>query len=352
MARRGIDPGGSSTGENMTIKTVFLEAGGGFDKVSMGTTPRRDPLAGEITVRLRASSLNYHDLGVVSGAMAPDERRIPMSDGAGEVVAVGPEVEEFAVGDAVVSTFFPDWLDGEPEVAGFGRVPGDGIDGYAREQVTMPATAFTRAPKGYSHAEAATLTTAGLTAWRALFENGQLKPGQSVLVQGSGGVSIFALQLAKLAGASVIATSSSAEKMARLKELGADDVINYRDDPEWGSTVRRLTDGRGVDHVVEVGGPATLAQSIAATAVGGHIAVIGVLTGITSELPLALALARQVRMQALIVGSRQHQNNFVRAIEVSGLRPVIDRHFALEELVTAFQYQASGKHFGKIVLDI
>lgn len=336
----------------MSIRTIFVEAGGGFDKVSSGSTEAREPEAGEITVRVRASSLNYHDLGVVSGAMGPAERRIPMSDGAGEVIAVGAGVEEFAVGDHVVSTFFPDWLDGEPSVAGFGRVPGDGIDGYAREQITMPATAFTRAPKGYSHAQAATLTTAGLTAWRALFENGRLAPGQTVLVQGSGGVSIFALQLAKLAGANVIATTSSQEKMGRLKELGADEVINYRENPDWGKAVRRLTGGRGVDHVVEVGGPATLAQSITASRVGGHIAVIGVLTGIDSELPLVQALARQVRLQALIVGSRLHQQNFVRAIEATGLQPVIDRHFPLEDMVAAFQYQASGQHFGKIVLDI
>lgn len=336
----------------MSIKTVFVEAGGGFDKVSVGTSAAQDPGPGEITVRLRASSLNYHDLGVVSGAMAPSERRIPMSDGAGEVIAVGPDVEEFTVGDHVVSTFFPDWLAGEPTVAGFGRVPGDGIDGYAREQVTMPATAFTRSPKGYSHAEAATLTTAGLTAWRALFENANLRPGQTVLVQGSGGVSIFALQLAKLAGAKVIATSSSEEKMERLKELGADEVINYRTDPQWGQTVLRLTEGLGVDHVVEVGGPATLAQSIDATRVGGHIALIGVLSGINSELPLAVALSRHIRLHAFVVGSRLHQQNFIRAIEANGLRPVIDRSFALEDIVEAFQYQASGRHFGKIVLDI
>ncbi|NLC37552.1 MAG: NAD(P)-dependent alcohol dehydrogenase [Alcaligenaceae bacterium] len=336
----------------MSIKTMFIEAGGGFDTVSAGTTQPRDPQAGEITVRLRASSLNYHDLGVVSGAMAPAERRIPMSDGAGEVIAVGAGVEEFAAGDHVVSTFFPDWLSGEPSAAGFGRVPGDGIDGYAREQVTMPATAFTLAPKGYSHAEAATLTTAGLTAWRALFENAHLSPGQTVLVQGSGGVSIFALQLAKIAGARVIATTSSEEKMARLKALGADDVINYREDPTWGETVLRLTEGRGVDHVIEVGGPSTLAQSMAATRVGGHIAVIGVLSGMNSELPLGPALARQVNLKAFIVGSRRHQENFVRAIEANGLRPIIDKHFAMEDMVEAFQYQASGQHFGKIVLDI
>lgn len=336
----------------MSIKTIYVQAGGGFDSVEVSTSEPKAPGAGEITVRIYASSLNYHDLGVVSGAMPPSERRIPMSDGAGEVIAVGAGVEEFAIGDHVVSTFFPDWLDGNPLSAGFGRTPGDGIDGFAREQVTLPTTAFTRAPHGYSHAEAATLTTAGLTAWRALFENGCLKSGETVLVQGTGGVSIFALQLAKLAGARVIATSSSEEKLAKLRTLGADAVINYRDDPDWGKTVRRLTDGRGVDHVIEVGGPITLAQSITASRVGGHIAMIGVLSGVTSQLPLGLALSRQVRLQALLVGSRRQQQDFVRAIEATHLRPVIDRHFPLADIVAAFQYQASGQHFGKIVLDV
>lgn len=336
----------------MNIKTVYVQAGGGFDNVVVGTSESREPKPGEITVRIFASSLNYHDMCVVSGATPPNEQRVPMSDGAGEVIAVGDGVEEFAVGDHVVSTFFPDWQEGNPQRAGFGRTPGDGIDGFAREQVTLPITAFTHAPRGYSHAEAATLTTAGLTAWRALFVSGSLKPGETVLVQGTGGVSIFALQLAKLAGANVIATSSSPEKLDKLKALGADTVINYREDPEWGSSVLRLTGGRGVDHIIEVGGPETLAQSIAASRVGGHIAVIGVLSGITGQLPLAQALSRQVRMQAILVGSRSHQQDFIRAIEVSGLKPIISRHFALDDIVAAFQYQASGQHFGKIVLDI
>lgn len=336
----------------MTIKTVYVRAGGGFDQVFVGSSEARPPEPGEITVRLRASSLNFHDLGVVSGAMPPQAQRIPMSDGAGDVIAVGTGVTEFAVGDAVVSTFFPDWLDGEAWQAGFGRVPGDGIDGYAREQVTAAATAFTHAPQGYSHAEAATLTTAGLTAWRALFVNGALKAGETVLIQGSGGVSIFALQLAKLAGARVIATTSSKVKAARLENLGADAVINYREDPDWGQTVQTLTDGRGVDHVIEVGGPATLPQSLRACRVGGHISVIGVLSGAQAELPLGLALARQIRLQAFIVGSRRHQQDFIRAIDTTGLKPVIDRHFPLDQLVEAFQYQASGQHFGKIVIDI
>ena len=336
----------------MTIRTLYIAPGGGFDSVTLETTPAVGPGPGEITVRLRASSLNYHDLGVVSGAMGPTARRIPMSDGAGEVTAVGEGVREFAVGDHVVSTFFPDWLDGEPQAEGFARTPGDGIDGYAREQVTAPATWFTRAPRGWSHAEAATLTTAGLTAWRALFEDDGLRPGETVLVQGSGGVSVFALQFAKLAGARVIATSSSDEKLERLRALGADALINYRSEPEWGLRVRELTDGRGVDHVVEVGGPDTLAQSMLATRAGGHIALIGVLTGIDSRLPLGLALGRQLRLQALIVGSRRQQQDMIRALEASDLRPVIDRHFPLEDLVAAFQHQASGGHFGKIVLDL
>src|SRR5690625_2436125 len=295
----------------MTIKTVYIPAGGGFDHVSIETSPPADPAPGEITVRLRASSLNFHDYMVVKGITGPKERRIPMSDGAGEVIAVGEGVDEFSVGDHVVSTFFPDWLDGEPQAEGFGRVPGDGIDGYAREQVTAPATAFTHAPRGWSHAEAATLTTAGLTAWRALFVDAALKPGSVVLVQGTGGA-----------------------------------------DPEWGMTARRLTDGRGVDHVLDVGGPDTLAQSMLAARVGGHVALIGVLSGVDGQLPLGLALGRQLRLQALIVGSRHHQQEMVRALEASTLRPVIDRHFALEDIVAAFRHQESGSHFGKIVLDI
>jgi NADPH:quinone reductase-like Zn-dependent oxidoreductase len=275
-----------------------------------------------------------------------------MPDGAGEVIAVGEAVDEFVVGDHVVSTFFPDWITGEPQAEGFSRVPGDGIDGYAREQATMPATAFTRAPRGYSHAEAATLTTAGLTAWRALMVDGALKPGETVLVQGTGGVSVFALQFAKMAGARVIATSSTDEKLKRMKDLGADELINYRSDPEWGKTVRRLMDGQGVDHVIEVGGPSTLFQSMLATRVGGHIAVIGVLTGLKSQLPLGLALSRQLCLQALLVGSRSQQQAMVRAIEANAMRPVIDSHFPLEQIVAAFRHEESGKHFGKIVLDI
>lgn len=336
----------------MSNKTIIVQKGGGYERVIVSSSDAAAaPSAGEIKVRLHASSLNYHDFAVVSGMWGPTEDRIPMADGAGEVVAVGEGVSEFAVGDHVVSTFFPNWLDGEAQEEGFGAVPGDGVDGYAREQVTAPATSFTHAPKGYSHAEAATLTTAAVTAWRALFADDALKPGDTVLVQGSGGVSIFALQFAKLAGATVIATSSSDEKLARLEALGADHLINYRKDSNWGETVRSITAGRGVDHVIEVGGPATLQQSMTAARVGGHISVIGILTGISGEFPLVQALSRQLRLQGVLVGSRAHQQAMIRAIDANGLRPVIDRSFALEQLADAFRYQETNQHFGKIVLE-
>ena len=214
-----------------------------------------------------------------------------------------------------------------------------------------PATWFTRAPEGFSHAEAATLTTAGLTAWRALVANGGLKAGDVVLVLGTGGVSVFALQLAKAMGATVVATSSSDEKLERVRALGADHTINYRQHEDWGVRARDWTGGRGVDHVVEVGGPGTLAQSIAAVRLGGHISLIGVLTGGAGEVPTGALMAKQARLQGLIVGNRRQQMDFVRAIEATGLRPVIDRNFGLAEIADAFRYEDSGAHFGKICLE-
>lgn len=338
----------------MENRTFTLAPGGGFDSGSIiDAGMPAAPSAGEITVRIHASSLNYHDYGVVKGPMAPkDESRIPMSDGAGEVTAVGADVAEFAVGDAVVSTFFPHWIDGVPTHEAFPTTPGDGVDGFAREYVTLPATAFTHAPKGWSHAEAATITTAGVTAWRALFVHGGLKPGQTVLTLGTGGVSIYALQLAVAAGARVICTSSSDAKLERLTALGAHAVINYRSEPKWGKRVRELTNGRGVDHVIEVGGPGTIDQSMLATAVGGHVALIGVLTGVQGDFPLRFALMRQQRLQGVLVGSRRDQQDFVTALENTGIRPVLDRHFPLESLIDAFRYEESGEHFGKICVDI
>lgn len=333
------------------MQVVTLQAPGGLDKLNVqeATAPGA-PAAGEIRVRIHASSLNFHDYGVVAGIMPTADGRIPMSDGAGIVEEVGEGVSEFSVGDRVVSTFFPYWLEGPARIADFTTTPGDGVDGYACGQVVRPAQWFTHQPKGYSHAESATLTTAGLTAWRALVVDGGLKAGDTVLVLGSGGVSIFALQFARMMGAHVIATSSSNAKCERLRELGATHTINYKETPEWGKQVNELTDGQGVDHIVEVGGPGTLPQSIEAIKIGGHISLIGVLTGRQGDIPTAKLMAKQARLQGLIVGSRRHQIEMIKAIEANDMRPVIDREFALAEIAEAFRYQEAGKHLGKICL--
>ncbi len=334
------------------MKLATLSQPGGLDQLQIldGAEPGK-PGAGELKVRIHANSLNFHDYAVVTGAIPTEEDRIPMADGAGVVEAVGANVTEFKAGDAVVSTFFPHWEDGPAPIDNFTTTPGDGIDGYARECVIGPAHGFTHAPKGFSHAEAATLTTAGLTAWRALVVNGGLKAGDTVLTLGTGGVSIFALQFAKMMGAQVISTSSSDEKLERLTVMGADHTINYKTTPAWGQRVQELTNGRGVDHVIEVGGPGTLPESIDAVRIGGHIALIGVLTGRAGEVPTAKLMAKQARIQGLIVGSRSHQREMIRAIEANNLRPVICRSFSLEEIADAFRYEESGKHFGKICLE-
>ena len=335
------------------MKAIQLHAPASLDNLTLVDLPEpAAPGPGEIAVRLRASSLNYHDYAVVKGMIPTAENRIPMSDGAGEVTAVGEGVTEFKVGDLVVSTFFPDWIDGVPPEGGFKRVPGDGIDGYAVEQAVGAATSWTHAPAGYSAAEAATLTCAGLTAWRALFVDDDIKPGDTVLVQGTGGVSIFALQFAKAAGATVIATSSSDAKLERLRELGADHLINYKTVEKWGPKVLELTGGKGVDCVVEIGGPGTLDQSMMATRIGGHVALIGVLTGFAGPVQTGLLMGKNLRVQGLTVGSRKQQLDMIAGVEANGIKPVLDKSFPLADPGDAFRHQESGQHFGKIVVDI
>jgi len=335
------------------MKALKLGRPGGLETLAyVDMADPGSPHQGEIRVRIHASSLNYHDLGVVSGRMPVADGRIPMSDGAGIVEAIGDGVTEFKPDDAVVSCFFPHWHDGDPTVADFSGTPGDGIDGYAREVVIAPAAYFTRAPKGYTHGEAATITTAGLTAWRALIANGRLKPADVVLTLGTGGVSIFALQIAKAMGAAVIITSSSDEKLERARELGADHTINYRKTAHWAASVLDCTNGRGADHVIELGGAGTLPQSIEACRIGGHIALIGVLTGRGGEIPTGLLMRRQQRLQGLIVGSRKHQLDFCRALGALPFRPIIDRTFPLERTAEAFRFEMAAQHFGKICLEI
>ncbi len=310
------------------------------------------PGPGEILVRIEASSLNFHDYAVVTGRLGPRDGISPMSDGAGIVEAVGEGASGFALGDQLISTFFPNWEDGDIHPAYTRVVPGDRGQGFARDYVTAPAHWFTPAPAGWSTTESATLPCAALTAWRALMVEARIKPGDWIVTQGTGGVSLFALQFAKAAGARVLATSSSDAKLEKLRALGADALVNYRDTPEWSRAVITATDGRGADVVVEIGGAGTLTQSIRATRIGGHIALIGVLAGFAGEIPTAEIMGRNIRLHGITVGSRAHQRAMIRAIEVNGIRPVIDRSFPLEELAEAFAYQASGAHFGKIVVDL
>lgn len=336
------------------MKAIVLRAPGGLDRLELHNLPDPgQPGSGQIRVALHASSLNFHDLLVANGSIDTADRRILMSDGAGVVEAVGEAVSEFKVGDHVVSCFFPQWQDGLPfaAVGNFRGTPGDGIDGYATEYTVRPASYFTLAPQGWSHTEASTITTAGLTAWRALVTDGQLKAGASVLILGTGGVSVAAIQIAKAMGARVINTSSSDKKLERTRLLGVDELINYRQTPEWGEKVLALTGGHGVDHVVEVGGPGTLAQSIKSVRVGGHIALIGVLTGREGEVPTMELMAKQARIQGLIVGSRRLQQEYITALEQNNIRPIIDQSFKLEQLADAFRFQESGNHFGKIVIE-
>lgn len=315
-------------------------------------TEAREPGENEITVRLEAASLNYHDWMVMKGMGSAGSKRIPLSDAAGKIVAVGSGVTEFKTGDQVVSTFFPTRLAGGPVTGDLNTVPGDGIDGYARQFVTLAATAFTHSPVGWSATESATLPTAGLTAWRALTDDAKLKAGDTVVVQGTGGVSLFALQFSKIMGATVIATSSSEAKLQRLTELGADYTINYRQQTEWGEIVKRLTQQRGADVVIDVGGPATLEQSMQAAKLGGHIALIGILSGFEGNVPFIPAISKQLRLQGGLVGNRQQQQEMIRAINVSSLKPVIDNVFPLENIDEAFAWFEQGQHMGKIVLNL
>ena len=334
------------------MKAIRVNAPGGLDRLELIELPDPGaPQSGEIRVRLHATSLNYHDYRIVAGETGITDARIPMSDGAGIVEAIGNGVLGFAVGEAVVSVFHPTWQAGPPTIGDFSQTPGDGTDGYACEVAVRPATWFTHAPTGWTHAEAATLPTAAATAWRAVVNDGRLKAGDTVLVLGTGGVSIFALQIARMMGATVIATTSSDAKAERLRELGAAHVINYREETAWGRAVVEFTGGRGVDQVVEIGGTGTLTQSIEAVRVGGYISLIGAISGRSGEVPLASIVVKQLRMQGMTVASRADQLDMIRGLEAANIRPVIDRRFPLERLAEAFRYQTSGSHFGKIVAE-
>ncbi len=318
---------------------------------------RPDPKPGptQILVRIRAASLNYRDLMIARGHYMGGpvgSNVIPLSDGAGEVIAAGSAVSRFRIGERVAGTFFRNWIDGAPPqgpLVALGAPPADGV---LAEYAVFDEQAAVAVPAHLSFEAAAALPCAAVTAWRALVELGRVAPGETVLLIGTGGVSIFALQFARLAGARVLITSSSDEKLKRARSLGADGCINYRTSPDWEREVMKLTDGRGVDHVLEVGGSGTLSRSIASVAVGGRIALIGVLTGVgDAGSPYGL-LGRQASMHGVFVGSRRHFERMNAAIAVNRLEPAVDRIFRFDEAAAAYRHLESGAHFGKVVLCI
>ena len=308
------------------------------------------PKEDEILIRWHATSLNYHDFLVARGVIKVDDGRVPMSDGAGEVVEVGSNVTRWVVGDQVISLFFPDWIEGPPTQANTRNISGESFDGYACEYSCLKEEQVTRIPDGYTYGEAATLPCAALTAWRALHVEGNIEEGHQILAEGSGGMSIFAIQLGKMAGAKVHATTGNESKVERIKALGVEAVVNYNQDPKWGKTINQISNG-GVDHVIDVGGNSTMRQSIEAVKVYGNIYSIGILGGPKGEILFPKLFFKHIHLIGLAVGSASMQNDMVDAIDVAGMKPVVDQSFSLEELDKAFEYQESGKHFGKIVVE-
>ncbi len=324
----------------------------GIEHLKRAERPAPEPDADEVMIRIRAVSLNYRDLLLVQGKYNPrlNFPRVPVSDGAGEVVAIGEKVTAWNIGDRVVIPFMPAWLDGELSAAKASSALGGDVDGLLQEFVVIRADALLPLPPPFSFEQAAALPCAAVTAWNGLFVSGNLQPGQTLLLQGTGGVSLFGLQFAKIAGATIILTSSSDAKLERVRAMGAHHTINYRTEPDWEKRVLEITQGRGVDLTLEVGGVGTLAKTLKATAYAGHISLIGVLTGISGELQIGHILHKALTVRGIYVGSRAMFAAMNAAITQHNLEPVIDRVFSFDETLDAFRHLESAQHFGKIVI--
>lgn len=325
----------------------------GIENLALAEHKTPAPRAGQVLVKFHAASLNYRDLMMVKGWYNPRLKMpiVPLSDGAGEIFAVGGTVTKWKVGDRVMPIFMQEWYDGEVDFKKAKTALGGDFDGCLREFGTFDENGVVKIPDHLSFEEAATLPCAAVTAYNALFCSGELNSGESVLLQGTGGVSIFALQFASHFGAKTIITSSSDEKLQKARRLGADHLINYKETPEWDSKVLELTEKRGVDHVVEVGGAGTLQKSVNAVKMGGHVAVIGVLSG-KGEFNPTSVLMKAVKLNGIFVGSRSMFEQMNQLIEKHKIKPVIDKVFEFEEVKAALKYMESGAHFGKIVVKI
>ena len=335
------------------MKAYELQPKDGLDSVTRVDRAEPGPLGPtDVRVAVRAVSLNYRDLSIAKLAKKRSKTVVPASDGAGEVVEVGASVKRVKVGDRVCAAFFPGWIAGPFVEAYHAQALGGSTDGMLAEQVVLPETAWVKAPAGYSFEQAATLPCAGVTAWNALYEAATLKPGNSIIVQGSGGVSIFALQLARATGARVVATSSHADKRARLEQMGASTTIDYKETPAWGDAARAATGGRGVDIAVEVGGAGTFDQSVKALRYGGTMSILGVLAGLQGPIETYPIFHKNIRVHGVYVGSVAMFEDLLRALEGSRLAPVVDRVFAFAEAKAAYEYLQSGAHFGKVVVRV
>jgi NADPH:quinone reductase-like Zn-dependent oxidoreductase len=326
----------------------------GIDHLELATLPDPQPQRGEVLIRVHAVSLNYRDLMMVLGRYNPKMHlpRIPASDGAGEVVAVGEGVTRVKPGDRVAGAFMQNWIDGEGDAVKIRGALGGDIDGMLSQLVVLREDGVVRVPDHLSYEEASTLPCAGVTAWNSVARAGNVKAGDTVLIQGTGGVSIFALQFAKLLGARVLGTSSSDEKLARAMELGLDAGVNYRAHPDWEKWVMEQTGGRGADVVVEVGGAGTFTRSLRAVRIGGAVAQVGVLSQSSEGIEIPLLLHKQVRLTGIYVGSRADFDSMNRAISQSRLQPVIDKAFVFGDLPAALRCMEAGAHFGKVVIQM
>lgn len=324
----------------------------GIENLTLAEVDTPRPEAGQVLVRIRAASLNYRDYMVVKGVYNPKMKlpMIPLSDAAGVVEEIGPGVTQFKKGDRVVACFFQGWNDGPPSREKVGSALGGGIDGVLREYAVFSQDGLVASPGTLSDEEAATLPCAALTAWHALFEDKPPIPAETVLIQGTGGVSIFALQFAVAAGLRAIVTSSSDEKLARARQLGAAETINYKSTPNWEEIARKLARGDGVDRVIEVGGSDTLPRSLKAVRMAGTVSVIGVLSGVENTLGPRPLLMNSVHLQGIYVGSRAMFQRMNRAIELHRIQPVIDKTFEWTDIKSALEYLGTQQHFGKICL--
>ncbi|HUD85932.1 MAG TPA: NAD(P)-dependent alcohol dehydrogenase [Xanthobacteraceae bacterium] len=330
------------------------KGGAGIEALARVDLPEPKPLHRQVLVKVAACSLNYRDLGIVRGTyrMPVRDNTVPLSDGAGEVVAVGPGVTRVKAGDKVAGCFFQRWPGGEPSRDVQASALGGSIDGMLAEYAVLEEDGVVKIPEHLSVEEGATLPCAGVTAWHAMMVHAKLIAGQTVLLQGTGGVSIFGLQFAHAMGVSAVITSSSDDKLKRAKTLGAAGAVNYKSTPEWDKAAVEFTGGRGVDHVVEVGGAGTLARSFGAIRVGGKISMIGGLSGAATELNPSLILAKRANVQGISVGSTQMFEAMNAAITANKIKPVIDRVFSFDEAQSAYKHMAAGAHFGKIVIRV